>query len=115
MAQGRQPEAVDDLLDIRELHDQLFRHAGAVGLVFGKLAVPLGGTLAVEDQGQVVGLALLDHLEEHVGDAVGGVGGQALGSAEPPDGMEGPVKIGTDVDEIEYPGCVGHGRPPVHL
>ena len=62
-----------------------------------------------------MGLALLDDLEEHVGHAVGGVGGQPLGGAEPWDGMEGPVKIGADVDEIENPGCVGHDRPPVSL
>ena len=80
LPQGRQPEAVDDLLDIGELHDQLFGHGGPVGLVVGKVAVPLGGPLGVEDQGQVMGLPLLDDLEEHVGHPVGGVGGKTLGS-----------------------------------
>ena len=86
-----------------------------VRLVFVIEFVPEGGALGVEHQGQVLGLPLPEHLEEHGGHPVGGVGGQALGSAEPAEGMKGPVEIGADVDEVEYPGCVGHNRPPVHL
>ena len=99
----------------RELQDQFLRHGRPLGLVVGKVTVALGGPLAVEDQGEIMGLALLQDLEEHGGYPVYRVGGKTGGSGQPPDGVEGPVEIGANVDEMEYPGCLSHGRPPGSL
>ena len=74
--------------------------------------VPEGGPFGVEYQGQVLGLPLPEHLEEHGGHPVGGVGGHSPGVGQGRQGVKGPVKIGADVDEVEDAGeGFHHGYP----
>ena len=68
--------------------------------------MPEGGAFGVEHQGQVLGLPLPEHLEEHGGHPEGGVGGHPPGVGQGRQGVEGPVKIGADVDEVEDAGEV---------
>jgi len=104
--QSGQVQALDDFLNVGELHGQLFGHGGPVGLVLRIFPVPKGRGLGVEGQGQILRLALPEDLEQHIGDAERGIGGKALGVGQAADGVESPVNIGTDVQEIKDPG--GH-------
>ena len=65
--QGGQIEGVDNLLYIGELAHQVPGHGRPVRLVVAIESVPEGGPFGVKDQGQMLGLPLPEHLEEHGG------------------------------------------------
>jgi hypothetical protein len=67
-------QRVQDLGDQAELAPEVGRRLLAVGLVLDELLVPEGGLAAVEGHGHVRGPLVGDHLDEHRGEAVDGVG-----------------------------------------
>jgi len=75
-----------------------------VGLVLGIFPVAKGGGLGVEGQSQILGLALPEDLEKHIGDPERGVGGETPGGGKTSDSVKGPVNVGADVQEVEDPG-----------
>ncbi len=91
--QGRNPVSFHDLLDIRDLRGQAFRHGRPVGLVFSVNVASKGGRLRIKGHHDVVRLVILEHLEKHLGKTEDRVGRDTLGIGEMPDGIEGTVDI----------------------
>ena len=81
-AHGGNVEGLEDAAHERELGSEVLRHRAARGLVLGvDLAARLLGLL-VEADGEVGRLTLADGLEQHGGEAVDGVGRNALPGRE---------------------------------
>ena len=91
-----------DLLDIGNLDLEGLRHGGTVGLVFREDLVAEGGPFGIKDQGQVLGLLLLQDLVHHLDEPVNGLGGHPLAVGQVGNGVKGPVDIGTAVDQVEH-------------
>ena len=68
----------DDLLDIRNLRNELLRHSRPVGLIGLKGLAPEGRRLRVEDNGKIVGPVIFEHLEKHLDKPVNRVGRKAF-------------------------------------
>ena len=56
-----------------ELRDQVFRRRRTVGLVVGVDIVAEGLARTIEDDGDMVGVGVLDHFHQHPGEAIDGV------------------------------------------
>ncbi len=91
----------DQVLDHAELGLQLIGHRLAVGLVVFEGLIAERGPLGVEDDGDVLGLAIAKELGEHVVEAEDGVCRDPPRVGEPLDGKKGPVDVVAAVDEIE--------------
>ena len=90
-----------------ELRNQFVRRRRPVGLVVGIDVVAEGAPPGVEDDGDVVGVGLLDQLYEHCGEAVDGVDGRAVGARHRRQGVEGAKQEPRAVDEEDVAGLIG--------
>ncbi len=95
---------------------QVGRRLLAGRLVLGKDLLAERGRHRVDRDGQVHRLLLLDHLQEHVGEAVDRVGRLAARGREGRQGVIGPKDVATHVEDVEcllIPGRgqarIGHG------
>ena len=61
-----------------ELRDQVFRRRRAVGLVVGIDIVAEGLPRTIEDDGDMVGVGVVDHFHQHPGEAIDGVDRNAV-------------------------------------
>jgi len=107
------PVGPHEILHHVDLGLQFVGHGLAVGLVGFEGLVAERGPPGVEDDGDVLGLALPQEPGEHVVEAVDGVGRKPAGVGQALDGEEGPVDVVAAVDEVE--GGVrlhGHGEIP---
>ena len=95
------PEGGDELLEDRDLDHEVLGHGLPVGLVVLEGLMAERRPLGVEDDPEIIGLFGPHELPQGAQEAVNGVGGEALGVREPPDGVIGPVKEGIPVDEEE--------------
>ena len=91
--QSRQVESPHQILDQRNLRHQVLRHGSAVGLVFRINLLAEGRPPGVKHHRQMIRRMLTDHLEQHVGEAVNGVGGLSFGIGQMADGKIGAVDI----------------------
>ncbi len=103
-------EGVDQLLYPSDLPEQLVRRRRAVRLVVVEKLVAEGRPLFIEGDGVVRRLELVEHLEEHLGEAVDGADdlprfrdGQRPGLpvVRRPEGVIGPVDDGVAVEQHE--------------
>ena len=90
-------ETLDDILDVGDLADEVFRRRGPVRLVLGKDLVPEGGSLGVKNDGRVLGGLLAEEGQDHINETEDGVGGKPLGVREASDGVIGAIDIGTAI------------------
>ena len=96
---GGDAHGVEDLLEDRDLDDQVLGHRLAVGLVVLVGLVADGRPLDVEDDAEVVGLLLVDDLSQRGDEAVDGVCRETGRRRQVPDGIIGPVEERVAVDE----------------
>ena len=97
----RNPEGLDDLLDIRHLDDERVGHRLALCLVRGEDLLPVGRPLGIEDNGKPVRPLIPDDFQEHLDEPVDRVGRKSLGCGKAPDGVESAVDVGVAVDDME--------------
>ena len=84
-----------------ELRHEIGGRLRPVRLVSFVEAVAEGPLGRVEDDGHAVGIALLHQLQQHVSEAVDGVGRRAVGAAEPGQRVEGAEDEAGAVDQID--------------
>ena len=98
-------QAVQGGLDQGHLVRQLLGHGLALGLVARIGLVAEGGGLQVEAHADLVGAVILPQLEQHIEEAVNGVGGGAVGGGQGPHTVKGPVHQAVSVDGHEMHGA----------
>ncbi len=84
-----------------DLHPQIVRHAGAVGLVVGEQGVAERAALGVEHHSEQAVRVLPAQALEHVEHTLHRTGWHALGRGQRWQGMEGAIKVGGTVHEDE--------------
>lgn len=84
-----------------DLHAQVIRHAGPVGLVVGVQCVPERPALGIEDDRERALRVLAAQAFEHVEHALDGAGRQPFGRGQGWQGMEGAVEVRRTVHQDE--------------
>jgi len=92
--QSRYVEGPHHVADRSHLDPQVIGHGGPVGLVFGIEAGAERDTSHVEHYRHVLRVMVLEQLEQHLDEAVDGIGRVAGRGGEVADGVVGPVDIG---------------------
>ncbi len=103
-------EALQDLVHVRKLHGEVVRHRLAVFLVVDEGLVTALGRSDVEGHGDGIGIVVLQHLPQHLREAVDRVGGQASGVGEAADRVVGAIDVVRAVDKKEGGTLLGHER-----
>jgi len=97
----RQVESCGNFFDVRYLDRHVFRHGGAVGLVFFVHGMAKCGAFGIKKHADIFRGPVFHELYQHAGKPENRVGGQPPGIGKPPDGMVGAVNIGGTVDQID--------------
>ena len=95
------PITFDDPFDIRDLEDEALRHGRSVGLIFLVDFASKGRGPRIKGHDKIVRLMIFENLEEHLGEAIDGIGGKAFGIGEMADGIEGTIDIRGAIDQKE--------------
>ena len=97
-------EGAHRLADQRKLRQQFVRRIGPVRLVLGVEIVAKGALGGIEDHRDVVGVSVVQQLQQHVGEAEDGVDGRAVRPGERRQLMEGAEDEARAVDQVDVPG-----------
>ncbi len=73
-----------------------------MGLIVGVELGAEGGSFGIEDHSHAIGFMIPQDLEEHGGKTECGVGGDAFGSRQPPNGVKGAEDIRAAIDQKEF-------------
>ena len=99
--EDRQLQRLNHLFGQAHLGAEIVRHLAPGGLVLRVGFVAEGRPGPVEGHGHVLGRLILQHLEQHRGETVHGVGRLAVARREVWKGVKGPVDETVGVDENE--------------
>ena len=107
-ADHRDPKGLQHLDDQPELLAELVGRLAAARLVLRVLLEPDGGLALVERHRQEVGTLLTEHLDEHRGEAVDGVGRKPARGVELRQREEGPEYVPRPVEKKNLPALLRH-------
>ena len=108
---GRHVERFGRLAHQFELRDQVVGCRWAVRLVFGVDVIAEGLARAVEDDGDEIGLRVLDQLHQHLGEPEHRVGRRAVGRRHRRQRVIGAEDEARAVDQKDMFALIGHGDP----
>ena len=109
---GRHVEGPGRLADQGELRDQLWRRRRTVGLVVGIEIVAESASSGIEDHRDVVGVGILQQLQQHVGEAIDRVHRRAVAARHGRQGMEGAEDVARAVDQVDVAWMLGFRHAP---
>ncbi len=81
------------ILDQRNLRYQILGHGRTVGFVFRINLLAKGRPPGVKNHCQMIRCMLTDHLEQHIGEAINGVGGLPFGIGQMANGKISAIDI----------------------